>query len=109
MDDFHFGRGISNATVRCNQAGMGMRSPISDPTRPWSEGVLGTYIEFLKSAGDEFDIVVDCIKTLRTDPVDLDLLGDINRTAVFGYSASGYQIKGLLRLKMAKDCSTSRS
>ena len=34
-DDFLFGLGISDATVRCDSAGIGKRSPISDPTRPW--------------------------------------------------------------------------
>ena len=65
-DDFLFGLGLSYATVRCDPAGIGKRSPISDPTRPWSDGALDTSSEFITSAGDEFDIVVDYVKALRT-------------------------------------------
>jgi len=101
-DDFLFGLGISYATVRCDLAGIGTRSPVSDPTRPWSDGLLDTSSEFITSAGDEFDIVVDYVKALRTDPVALQLLGQINRTAAFGYSASGIRLRGLLRLQMGK-------
>ena len=101
-DGFLFGRGISYATVRCDPAGLGKRSPVSDPTRPWSDGLLDTSSEFITSAGDEFDIVVDYVKALRTDPVALQRLGQINRTAAFGYSASGYNLRGLLRLQMGK-------
>jgi len=101
-DDFLFGLGISYATVRCDPAGIGRRSPISDPTRPWSDGRLDTSTEFITSAGDEFDIVVDYVKALRTDPVALQLLGQINRTAAFAYSASGIRLRGLLRLKMGE-------
>jgi hypothetical protein len=99
-DDFLFGRGVSYATVRCDPAGLGKRSPISDPARPWSDGLLDTSSEFITSAGDEFDIVVDYVKALLTDPVALQRLGTINRTAAFGYSASGYNLRGLLRLQM---------
>src|SRR5689334_19742864 len=35
-DAFLFGARISYATVRCNSAGIGQRSPITDPSRPWS-------------------------------------------------------------------------
>ena len=99
-DDFLFGLGVSYATVRCDPAGLGKRSPISDPARPWSDGLLDTSSEFITSAGDEFDIVSDYVKALRTDPVALQRLGTITRTAAFGYSASGYKLRGLLRLKM---------
>jgi hypothetical protein len=101
-DDFLFGLGISYATVRCDPAGIGTKSPFSDPTRPWSDGLLDTSTEFITSAGDEFDIVVDYVKALRKDRVALRLLGEINRTAAFGYSASGYRLRGLLRLQMGK-------
>ena len=63
-------------------------------------GALDTSSEFISSAGDEFDIVVDYVTALRTDPVALQLLGSINRRAAFGYSAAGYRLRGLLRLKM---------
>ncbi len=99
-DDFIFGRGISYATVRCNPEGLGTRSPVSDPTRPWSDGLLDTSSEFILSAADEFDIVVDYVNALRTDPVALQILGDIHRTAAFGYSASGWHLRGLLRIPM---------
>ena len=101
-DGFLFGLGVSYATVRCDPAGLGKRSPVSDPSRPWSDGLLDTSSEFITSAGDEFDIVVDYVKALRTDPVALQRLGTINRTAAFGYSASGYRLRGLLRLQMGK-------
>ena len=101
-DDFLFGRGVSYATVRGDRDGIGTRSPVSNPTRPWSDGLLDTSTEFITSAGDEFDIVVDYVKALRTDPVALQRLGEINRTAAFGYSASGYRLRGLLRLQMGK-------
>src|SRR6185436_3944502 len=101
-DDFLFGLGLSYATVRCDPACIGKRSPISDPTRPWSDGLLDTSSEFIKSAGDEFDIVVDYVKALRTDPAARQSLGQINRTAAFGYSASGSRLRGLLRLQMGK-------
>jgi hypothetical protein len=99
-DDFLFGTGLSYATVRSDQAGIGTRSPISDTSRPWSDGALDTSSEFISSAGDEFDIVVDYVTALRTDPAALPLLGLINRRAAFGYSASGSRLRGLLRLKM---------
>ncbi len=101
-DDFLFGLGLSYATIRCNPAGIGKRSPISDPTRPWSDGLLDTSTEFITSAGDEFDIVVDYVQALRTDPVAREILGQLNRTAAFGYSASGGRVRGLLRLKMGE-------
>ncbi len=101
-DDFLFGLGLSYATVRCDPACIGKRSPISDPTRPWSDGLLDTSTEFIKSAGDEFDIVVDYVKALRTDPVALQRLGEIDRRAAFSYSAGGGRLRGLLRLQMGK-------
>lgn len=99
-DQFIFGRGISYATVRCDPACIGKQSPFVDPTRPWSDDLLDTSSEFITSAGDEFDIVVDYVKALRTDPVALDILGDIDRWAAFGYSAAGDRLRGLLRLEM---------
>ncbi|MEN9674311.1 MAG: hypothetical protein RIS76_207 [Verrucomicrobiota bacterium] len=66
------------------------------------DGLLDTSSEFITSPGDEFDIVVDYVKALRTDPIVLQRLGTINRTAAFGYSASGYRLRGLLRLKTGK-------
>jgi hypothetical protein len=101
-DEFLFGLGLSYATVRCDPAAIGTSSPIEDPTRPWSDNLLDTSSEFIKSAGDEFDIVVDYVKALRTDPVARQLLGQINRRAAFGYSASGGRLRGLLRLQMGK-------
>ena len=101
-DDFLFGRGVSYATVRCDPEGLGTKSPVIAPTRPWSDGLLNTSSEFITSPGDEFDIVVDFVKALGTDPVALQRLGAIHRTAAFGYSASGYRLRGLLRLKMGK-------
>ena len=99
-DGFLFGTGLSYATVRCNPAGIGRRSPISDPTRPWSDGLLDTSSEFISSPGDEYDIVVDYVNALRTDPMALRVLGQIKRRAAFGYSASGDRLRGLLRLQM---------
>jgi hypothetical protein len=101
-DDFLFGLGLSYATVRCDPACIGKESPFEDPTRPWSDDLLDTSSEFIQSAGDEFDIVVDYVKALRTDPVALEALGQINRRAAFGYSASGGRLRGLLRLQMGK-------
>jgi hypothetical protein len=101
-DGFLFGLGVSYATVRCDPAGIGKRSPVSDPTRPWSDRLLDTSTEFIASAGDEYDIVVDYVKALRADPVALRLLGRINRRAAFGYSAAGFRLRGLLRLQMGK-------
>lgn len=101
-DDFLFGLGLSYATVRCDPVCIGKRSPISDPTRPWSDGLLDTSSEFITSAGDEFDIVVDYVKALRTDPVALRVLGAIRRRAAFGYSAGGDRVRGLLRLQMGQ-------
>ena len=101
-DNFLFGFGKSYATIRCNPVGIGTRSPISSPTRPWSDGLLDTSSEFIASAGDEFDIVVDYVKALRKDPIVLRLLGQIKRTAAFGYSASGSRLRGLLRIQMGK-------
>src|SRR5262249_22952454 len=66
------------------------------------DGLLDTSTEFITSAGDEFDIVVDYLRALRTDPVALQRLGTINRRAAFGYSAAGYRLRGLLRLQMGQ-------
>jgi hypothetical protein len=99
-DDFLFGLGLSYATVRCDPAAIGTTSPVSDPTRPWSDDLLDTSSEFILSAGDEFDIVVDYVKALRTDPVALQVLGVIQRRAAFSYSAGGDRLRGLLRLQM---------
>ena len=96
-DAFLFGSGISYATVRSNPEGIGQRSAVSDPNRPWSDGLLDTSTEFITSAADEFEIVADYVKALRTDHVPRQLLGRVNRTAAFGYSASGYRLRGLLR------------
>lgn len=101
-DDFLFGLGLSYATVRCDPTCIGASSPISDPTRPWSDNLLDTSSEFITSAGDEFDIVVDYVKALRTDPVALQVLGNINRRAAFSYSAGGGRLRGLLRIPMGK-------
>jgi hypothetical protein len=43
---------------------------------------------------------VDYVKALRADPIALQALGHIDRTAAFAYSASGTRLRGLLRLKM---------
>jgi len=99
-DEFLFGQGLAYSTVRCDPAGIGTQSPASDPTRPWSDDLLDTSSEFITSAGDEFDIVVMYLNALRTDPVALQVLGTIQRRAAFGYSASGYRLRGLLRMKM---------
>jgi hypothetical protein len=101
-DDFLFGRGLSYATVRSAAAGIGRRSPVSNTFRPWSDGLLDTSSEYIRSAGDEFDIVVDYVKALKTDNVARGLLGQVNRTAAFAYSAAGYRLRGLLRLQMGK-------
>lgn len=100
LDGFLFGSGASYATVRCDPAAIGKRSPIINSSRPWSDGLLDTSTEFILSAGDEFDIVVDYVKALKTDSLALQLLGTIDRTAAFGYSASGYRLRGLLRIPM---------
>src|SRR5207249_2789967 len=71
-----------------------------DTYRPWSDGLLDTASEFITSAGDEYDIVVDYVRALRTDPVALQALGTINRRTAFGYSASGDRLRGLLRIQM---------
>lgn len=101
-DAFLFGLGLSYATVRCDPTCIGASSPVSDPTRPWSDGLLNTSTEFITSAGDEYDIVVDYVKALRTDPVALQVLGTINGRAAFSYSAGGDRLRGLLRLQMGK-------
>ena len=101
-DEFLFGLGLSYATVRCDPACIGKESPFADPTRPWSDDLLDTSSEFILSAGDEFDIVVDYVKALRTDPVALHVLGTIQRRAAFGYSASGGRLRGLLRLPLGE-------
>jgi len=97
-DAFLFGRGIAYATVRSSLEAIGTSSPISDPSRPWSDGLLDTTSEFITSAGDEFDIVVSFVNALRADPIALQALGPIQRRAAFGYSASGYKLRGLLRM-----------
>jgi len=99
-DAFLFGSGVAYATVRCDPAGLGKESPVVDPSRPWSDDLLDTSSEFIRSAGDEFDIVVSYLNALRTDAIALEALGPIERRAAFGYSASGYRLRGLLRLHM---------
>ena len=99
-DAFLFGQGVAYATVRCDIAGIGTESPVIDSSRPWSDDLLDTSSEFITSAGDEFDIVVAYQHALRTDPVVLQILGPIQRRAAFGYSASGYRLRGLLRMHM---------
>ena len=99
-DEFLFGTGLSYATVRCQPESIGQESPVIDSTRPWSDDLLDTSSEFITSAGDEFDIVVDYVKALRSDPVALNVLGTVTRRAAFGYSATGSRLRGLLRLKM---------
>ena len=101
-DEFLFGQGASFATVRCQLEAIGKRSPISVPSLPWSDGLLDTASEFITSAGDEFDIVRDYVIALRQDPIALSLLGQINRRAAFGYSASGGRLRGLLRSQMGE-------
>jgi hypothetical protein len=85
--------------VRCDLAGIGQESTVNSPSRPWSDGQLDTSSEFITSAGDEFDIVVAYQNALRTDPIAVQVLGPIQRRAAFGYSASGYRLRGLLRRK----------
>lgn len=99
-DEFLFGLGLSYATVRSDRVAIGTQSPIVDPSRPWSDDLLDTSSEFITSAGDAFDIVVSYVKAVRTDPVAIQLLGPVKRTAAFAYSASGYRLRGLLRLQM---------
>lgn len=101
-DDFLFNRGVTYATVRCDPTGIGQSSPIVDPARPWSDDLLDTSSEFITSAGDEFDIVADYMKALRTDPLARGLTGPINRRAAFGYSASGFNLRGMLRINMGR-------
>ena len=99
-DEFLFGTGASYATVRCDPVAIGKRSPIVDPFRPWSDGLLDTSSEFILSAGDEFDIVADYVKALTTDSLALLLLGEVDRTAAFAYSAAGYRLRGMLRIPL---------
>jgi hypothetical protein len=99
-DAFLFGRGVAYTTVRCDAAGVGARSPVADPFRPWSDGLLDTTSELITSPGDEFDIVVAWLRAQRTDPLALAVLGEVRRHAAFGYSASGYRLRGLLRMPM---------
>ena len=101
-DEFLFGQGASFATVRCQLEAIGKRSSISVPSLPWSDGLLDTASEFITSAGDEFDIVRDYVIALRQDPIALSLLGQFNRRAAFGYSASGGRLRGLLRSQMGE-------
>lgn len=101
-DAFLFGTGAAYATVRCDPLGIGARSPVASPFRPWSDGQLDTSSEFIVSAGDEFDIVVDYVRALRTDLVARQCLGPIHRRAAFGYSASGSKLRGLLRLPIGR-------
>jgi hypothetical protein len=96
-DEFLFGRGLRYATVRCQQEAIGTSSPVPDFSRPWSDNLLDTSSEFITSAGDQFDIVVDFNNALRTDPIATTLLGTIDRRAAFGYSYSGSCLRGLLR------------
>ena len=98
-DEFLFGQGVAYATVRCQAEAIGTQSPVSNSTRPWSDDLLDTSSEFIVSAGDEFDIVVAYLSALRTDPLAVDALGPIQRRAAFGYSASGYRLRGLLRMR----------
>lgn len=98
-DAFLFGRGVAYATVRCDPACIGKESPVADPSRPWSDDLLDTSSEFITSAGDEFDIVVAYLDALRTDALAVEALGPIQRRAAFGYSASGYRLRGLLRMQ----------
>lgn len=88
-DEFLFSQGIGYAAVRCDPIALGL---------PWLGGDLNTSTESIESAGDEFDIVADFVKALETDPVARNLLGQIDRTAGFGYSRSGGRLRGLLRL-----------
>lgn len=96
-DAFLFGLGLCYATVRCDPTCIGHRSPVPDPTRPWSDNLLDTSSEFIVSAGDEYDIVTSYLQALRTDPVAVPLLGPITRRTGFGYSAAGTRMRGLLR------------
>ena len=64
--------------------------------------LLDTASEFIASPADEYDIVVDYNKALRADPVAVQILGPISRTAAFAYSASGYRLRGLLRIKIGE-------
>ena len=98
-DAFLFGRGISYATVRSCKDGIGRRSTVADFARPWSDGLLDTSSEFILSAGDEFDIVISYVRALRTDPVALEVLGQVQRRAAFGYSAAGFCVRGLMRMQ----------
>lgn len=99
-DEFLFGQGVAYATVRCDAVGIGTESPVIDSTRPWSDDLLDTSSEFIASGGDAFDIVVAYLRALRSDPHALQVLGPITRRAAFGYSASGYPLRGLLRMHM---------
>ncbi len=99
-DNFLFGRGVSYATVRSDIRGIGKSSPVINSSRPWSDDLLDTSSEFIASSGDEFDIVVAYMHALRTDPLALQVLGAVQRRAAFGYSASGYNLRGLLRAKI---------
>jgi hypothetical protein len=108
-DDFLFGLSLTYATVRCDPAGIGRRSSIPDASRPWSDGLLNTSSEFITSAGDEFDIVVDFVKALKTDPVAAQLTGPIigRRRSATRPRASGSV--GCSGSRWVWACSTSRS
>src|SRR5262249_6632136 len=88
-DDFLFDAGAAYATVRCDAVAIGV---------PWSDGRLDTSTEFIQSAGDEYEIVADYINALKADPVAELILGEVTRTAAFGYSKSGGRLRGILRL-----------
>jgi hypothetical protein len=92
-DDFLFGGGGSYATVRCDPIALGT---------PWSDGRLDTSTEFITSEVDEYDIVADFVTALDTDPLAVELLGEVTRKGAFGYSASGWRLRGMLRHNLGK-------
>jgi hypothetical protein len=92
-DALLFGQGAAYATVRCDPIGIG---------RPWSDGILDTSSEFIQWEADEFEIVADFARALRSDAATAALAGPVQRMASFGFSACAGRLRGLLRMDLGR-------
>jgi hypothetical protein len=87
-DDFLCSSGHAYAAIRSDPNVLGL---------PWLNPEFEATGEFIAVPADEFEIVRDFVGALTVDPVASDLVGSIERTTAFGYSESGYKLRGFVR------------
>jgi hypothetical protein len=92
-DSFLFNAGHVYTTVRTDPEAIGLA---------WGNNDYDTSSEFIKCEADDTYIFADFAQALKTDPTALYATGPIQKRVAFGYSSSGFLLRGLLRMPLGQ-------